>query len=211
MSNASGVESSGPAMVYVIDDDEAMRESLAFLFESVGLPVQAFASGRAFLDAHRSAMQGCLLLDVRMPGMSGLDLQERLQERNIRLPIVFMTAYADVPMAVRAMRTGAVDFIEKPFNEQQLLDCIQRALKHDRVRRKDREKLKPIEQRLERLTPREGEVMELVVKGLLNKQIASQLQLSVKTVEQHRARVMEKMDADSLAELVRMALAVGAA
>jgi RNA polymerase sigma factor (sigma-70 family) len=195
--------------VFVVDDDDAMRESLEFLLESVGIEARSFESALEFLEFYRPEMGGCLLLDVRIPGMGGLELQEKLRERGCRIPVIIMTAYADVPMAVRAMRAGAVDFIEKPFNDQQLLDRVHQALEHEiRIRREQREKA-PLRSRFEQLTPREREILELVVEGHLNKQIASQLGLSIKTVEQHRARVMAKTGSGSLAELVRMAIAVG--
>jgi len=198
------------SLVFVVDDDQAMRESLEFLLESLQLRVRSFSSAGEFLAAYEaSASPGCLLLDVRMPGMSGLDLQAALREKRIDLPVIIITAYADVPMAVRAMHQGAVDFLEKPFNEEQLLSCIRRALARDSELQRGREHSQRIKDRLARLTPREREVMALVVRGLLNKQIAGELNLSMKTVEQHRSRVMEKMEADGLATLVRMALAVG--
>ena len=198
------------ATVFVVDDDEAMRESLAFLLEALDMEVRSVASAQDFLARYRPpCLPACLLLDVRMPGMSGLDLQEVLGEHRIELPVIMITAYADVPMAVRAMHQGAVDFLEKPFNEQQLLDCIQKAIARDSDLQRTREQTQEIQGRLARLTPREREVLQLVVRGLLNKQSAGELDLSMKTVEQHRARVMEKMEADSLASLVRMALAVG--
>jgi len=196
------------ALVYVVDDDQAMRESLEFLLESLSLQVRSFSSAQDFLARYEpSACAACLLLDVRMPGMNGLDLQALLREKQIDLPVIIITAYADVPMAVRAMHQGAVDFLEKPFNEQQLLSCIETALARDSELQRTREQTQAVQDRLARLTPREREVMLLVVRGLLNKQIASELDLSMKTVEQHRARVMEKMEVGSLAALVRMAIA----
>lgn len=197
------------ATVFVVDDDDAMRESLAFLLDSLDLEVRSFPSAQEFLSRYSpSVSPSCLLLDVRMPGMSGLDLQGVLKKHRIELPVIVISAYADVPMAVRAMHQGAVDFLEKPFNERQLLDCIQKAIADNLEQQQIREQTQEIHNRLTRLTPREREVMQLVVGGLLNKQIASELDLSMKTVEQHRARVMEKMEADSLASLVRMALTV---
>lgn len=197
--------------IFVVDDDEAMRESLAFLLESVDLEPVLFDSAQAFLDRHGDGEppEGCLLLDVRMPGMSGLDLQDELRERGLEIPIVIMTAHADVPMAVRAMHQGALDFLEKPFNDQDLLDRLHRALDRDRELRRAREERRVAAERVERLTPREREVMEGVVRGRLNKQIAGDLNLAVKTVEQYRAQVMRKMEADSLADLVRMAFVLG--
>lgn len=207
--NQAGRAAKSGAFVYIVDDDEAMRESLEFLFESVSLPARSFASAQAFLDAYDPAMRGCILLDVRMPGMGGLDLQELLQEKGSRLPILIMTAHGAVPMAVRAMRAGALDFIEKPSNEQALLDRVHHALAVEEEGRREEAEIEPLRERLETLTPREREVMDLVVQGFLNKQVAGQLGVSPKTVEQHRARVMEKMEAGHLAELVRMAITLG--
>jgi two-component system response regulator FixJ len=206
----SGATSGQRATVFVVDDDEAIRESLVFLIKALDLEVRSFASAQDFLARYSlPAAPACLLLDNRMPGMNGLDLQAILREHKIELPVIMMTAYADVPIAVRAMHQGAVDFLEKPFGEQQLLDCLQKALSRDSEQQRTREQAQEIRDRLARLTPREREVMQLVVHGLLNKQIASELSLSTKTVEQHRARVMEKMESDSLASLVRIALAAG--
>ncbi|MEM6793424.1 MAG: response regulator transcription factor [Acidobacteriota bacterium] len=192
--------------VFIVDDDKAMRDSLVFLLESVQLSSRSFESAQAFLEGYDPSEPGCLLLDVRMPAVSGLELQEKLRAEGQKIPVVMMTAYADVPMAVRAMHQGAVDFIEKPFNEQALLECIQRALDRDSKMRQGLELTQAIEGKLETLTPREREVMLRVVQGHLNKQIASDLNLSPKTVEQHRSKVMDKMGADSLAALVRMAV-----
>jgi len=194
--------------VFVVDDDDGMRESLEFLFRTIGLPVQAFASAPAFLEAYEPSMRGCLLLDVRMPGMSGLDLQEHLRRQKIRIPVVMLTAYATVPMAVRAMHAGAFDFLEKPFEDDELLDRVQRAMAYEADQRADDAWRDRVRARLDRLTPREREVMDCVVEGLLNKQIADRLSISPKTVESHRAAVMSKMEAGTVAELVRMALAV---
>lgn len=208
--SVSGAASRQRATVFVVDDDQAMRESLVFLLEALDLEVRSFASAQDFLARYSlSVSPACLLLDNRMPGMSGLDLQAILSEHQIELPVIMITAYADVPIAVRAMHQGAVDFLEKPFGEQQLWDCIQKAISRDSEQQQTREQTQEIRDRLARLTPREREVMQLVVHGLLNKQIASELSLSTKTVEQHRARVMEKMETDSLASLVRIALAAG--
>ena len=196
--------------VYVVDDDKAMRESLSFLLEALGWEVRLFVSAQDFLARYFPPRSpACLLLEVRMQGMSGLELQAVLGEYGIDLPAIMSAAGADVPMAVRAMHQGAVDFLEKPFNEQQLRDCIEKAVAHDSVLQRVRERTQEAHNRLARLTPREREVMQLVVRGLLNKQIAGELALSMKTVEQHRARVMEKMEAGSIASLVRMALAAG--
>lgn len=193
-------------VVFVVDDDEAVRASVAMLLESVTLPVETFASGREFLDAWAGDRPGCLVLDLRMPGLSGLELQERLAERGSRLPIIFLTGHGDVPDAVAAMRAGAVDFLRKPFRDQDLLDRIQQALEVDRARRTAAGERAELAARLERLTPREREVLDRVVAGQPNKQIAAELGVSDRTVEIHRARAMAKMEAASLAELVRLVL-----
>ena len=192
------------AKVFVVDDDPAVRDALAMLIRSVDLEVETFASGTDFLDAHDSQVTGCLVLDVRMPGMSGLDLQETLAAHGSALPIIFVTGHADVPMAVRAIRAGAFDFIEKPFQDQELLDRIHQALDLASRERRDREKSLRIVDHLALLTPREREVLQLVVQGHANKVIANRLELSQRTVEIHRANVMRKMEAGSLADLVRM-------
>jgi FixJ family two-component response regulator len=193
--------------VFVVDDDQAMRNSLKWLIESVGMEVETYASADDFIESYYPGRSGCLLLDVRMPGMSGLELQEYFLQQSIRIPIVIITGHGDVPMAVRAMKAGAVDFIEKPFNDEFLLDSIRRALTLDEQQRSIQAHRAEIATRLAQLTPREHQVMEMVTNGRSNKEIAAELGVSTKTVEAHRARVMEKMDADSLAELVRMALA----
>jgi RNA polymerase sigma factor (sigma-70 family) len=194
------------ATVFVVDDDQAMRNSLKWLISSVGMRVECYSSADEFLASHHSGRAGCLLLDVRMPGMSGLELQEVLGERNITLPVIIITGHGDVAMAVRAMKAGAIDFIEKPFNDELLLDAIRNALVLDERRRDVQLERAEVGERLEQLTPREREVMEMVTDGKSNKEIAGELGVSAKTVEAHRARVMEKMRAGSLAELVRMAL-----
>lgn len=192
--------------VFVVDDDEAVRRSLRWLIESVGLKVETFASAKEFLASYRPGKPGCLVLDVRMPEMSGLDLQERLQSNKIRIPIIFLTGHGDVPMAVRAMKLGATDFIGKPFNDQLLLDRIQRAIKQDTEWRGEQVQRAEIESRWAKLTPREREVMEMVIAGKSNKAIAAQLGVSSKTIEAHRAKFMEKMQADSLPDLMRITL-----
>jgi RNA polymerase sigma factor (sigma-70 family) len=199
------------ATVFVVDDDQAMRSSLKWLIESVGLGVESFASADEFLRSYYPGRAGCLLLDVRMPGMSGLELQEYLIQHQIEIPVIIITGHGDVHMAVRAMKSGAVDFIEKPFNDEMLLDAIRNALMLDDRRRETRSAKAAIAERLEQLTPREHEVMEMVTAGKSNKEIANVLGVSAKTVEAHRARVMEKMQAGSLAELVRMAIAASEA
>ena len=196
------------ATVFVVDDDQAMRNSLKWLIESVGVAVESFASADEFLAHYQVGRSGCLVLDVRMPGMSGLELQEHLVKQNIHIPVVIITGHGDVPMAVRAMKAGAVDFIEKPFNDEVLLDAIRRALAYEEQQRSHYSEHSQIKERLGHLTPREREVMEMVTDGKSNKEIANTLGVSAKTIEAHRARVMEKMQAGSLAELVRMALAV---
>lgn len=199
---------SEPSTVFIVDDDEAVRDSLSWLMQSVGLKTEAFPSADAFLQGFGEDRPGCLLLDIRMPGMSGLELQSVLQERDFRLPLVVISGHADVPMAVRALKAGAFDFIEKPFNDQLLLDTVQRAIEQDRERRESQAQLNEWRARLDTLTPREHEVLELVVVGASNKQIGSELGVSLKTVEAHRARVMDKLQADSLSQLVRMTLLV---
>ncbi len=195
--------------VFVVDDDEAMRNSLRWLIESVGLKTETFASAQEFLQAWSPDRPGCLVVDVRMPGMSGLELQEKLRERDIRVPVIVLTGHGDVPMAVRAMKAGVVDFLEKPCNDQMLLDCIQHALEKDSGQRATSELQARIRARMEDLTPRERVVMDMIVRGGANKDVAQELGVSIRTIEVHRAKVMEKMGAESLAELVRMSIAVG--
>ncbi|MDH3419840.1 MAG: response regulator transcription factor [Gammaproteobacteria bacterium] len=192
------------AVVYVVDDDEAVRDSLELLLESVDLPCQTFASASDFLEKHDPDQHSCLVADIRMPGMSGLDLQEELNDRSSTIPILFITGHGDVPMAVDAMKSGALDFIQKPFRDQELLDRIHQALERDEGRREDNRELSETRNRIGRLTARETEVMHRVVQGQANKVIALDLGVSQRTVEIHRARVMQKMGARSLAELVRM-------
>jgi FixJ family two-component response regulator len=198
------VNNGADAMVFVIDDDESIREALQSLIRSVGLGVATFASAREFLESKRPDVSACLILDVRMPGLSGLDLQRDLSEANIHIPIIFITGHGDIPMSVRAMKAGAVEFLTKPFRDQDLLDAIQQALERDRHARSQQADSADLRNRYQSLTPRETEVFALVVKGLLNKQIALQLGTSEITIKLHRRQVMEKMQADSLPDLVRM-------
>lgn len=195
--------------IFVVDDDSAVRDALKLLLRSVGQSVETYGAGAEFLDAYSEDRPGCLVLDIRMPGMSGLELQQKLNEKHSILPIIFITGHGDVPMAVEAMQAGAVDFIQKPFRDQDLIDRINQALEKDTSNRAALGERNDIRRRLETLTPREREVLDLVVHGKANKVIAGDLKLSQRTVEIHRARVMEKMQASSLAHLVRMVLEVG--
>lgn len=195
--------------IFIVDDDEAVRESLVLLLEASGFRVIAFASGEAFLAALKPDADGCLLVDVRMPGIGGLEVQEELRRRASAVPAIIMTGHADVPLAVRAMQAGATDFIEKPFTDETILASIERALKQGESRRLDRARNAEILAHVERLTEREREVLDELVAGHPNKVIAHHLSISPRTVEIHRARVMEKMQARNLSELVRMALAAG--
>jgi len=197
------------AIVFVVDDDESVRKALARLIGSVGLEVQTFPSPAAFLAHPRPDRPACVILDLRMPGTSGLTLQEELAQAGVDLPILFLTGHADVSTSVRAMKAGAVDFLEKPLHDQALLDAIHRALGHARELRGARAEREGIARRVASLTPREREVLALVVAGLPNKLVADRLGASEKTIKVHRARVMQKMHADSLAHLVRMAQVVG--
>jgi len=193
--------------VYIVDDDQAIRHAMELLMRSVGLDYEIFHSGDEFLSGHSNERAGCLVLDIRMPGLGGLELQEKLNETGSTLPIIFITGHGDVPMAVEAMQKGAVDFIQKPFRDQELLDRIGEAIKADQERRSAREEQTAVRGRIEKLTNREREVLDLVVTGKPNKVIAYELGVSQRTVEIHRARVMEKMEAKSLADLVRMHMA----
>jgi RNA polymerase sigma factor (sigma-70 family) len=195
-------------IIYLVDDDEALRDSLAWLLESQGFKVAAFASAEDFLKAWRPEFNGCLLLDVRMPGMSGLELHERLRAQYSTLPIIFITGHGDVPTAVAALKKGAVDFIEKPFNDTELLRLVSQCLVTEQEHRARRRQDAEVSRRLDQLTQREREVLDLIIAGKLNKQIADVLGISIKTVEVHRARVMEKMAAQSLAELVQNVMAI---
>ena len=195
-----------PVTVYIVDDDEAVRSALRFLIRSVGLQAQVFASAPEFLAAYDPRHPGCLQLDVRMPGMSGLELQQELNQRGAPIPVVFITGHGDVPMVVEAMQQGAFDFLQKPFRDQDLLDRVHRALARDADSRARLAGRAGILARLATLTPRETEVMQLVTHGKANKVVGAELGVSQRTVEIHRAHVMEKMHASSLAELVRMVL-----
>jgi len=192
-------------IVFVVDDDRAIRDGLESLIRSIGLRVVTFASAADFLRSPRPNAPCCMVLDVRMPGQSGLELQTQMRTAGIHIPTIFITGHGDIPMTVRAMKEGAMEFLTKPVRGQELLDVIQKAIARDRELRKKRAELGELRARFESLTPRETEVLNLVVAGLLNKQIADQLGTSELTIKTHRAHVMEKMQADSLAHLVRMA------
>lgn len=195
--------------VFVIDDDHAVRLAIKNVLESVGLRAEAFASPREFLKSERADAPGCLVLDVRLPGASGLDFQNELAAAKVEIPIIFITGHGDIPMSVQAMKAGAVDFLPKPFRDQDLLDAVQKAMERDRLRRQLQTVLLETRKRFDTLTPREREVMELVNAGLLNKQIASQLGMSETTAKIHRGQVMRKMQVQSVPDLVRMAERLG--
>ena len=194
--------------VFIVDDDQEVRDAIGFLMQSVGLEQESFASAQAYLDAFVPDRSGCLILDIRMKGMSGMDLQQRLSQEPLHPPIIMITGHGDVPMAVRAVKAGAVDFIEKPFHDQTLLDAVHRAFEQDATRRGHASRLADIQERLARLTPGEREIMELIVSGSRNKIIAADLGISQSTVETHRSKVMEKLEAKTLSDLMRMVLLV---
>jgi FixJ family two-component response regulator len=196
-------------IVFIIDDDEAIRLALARLFRSVGLQTETLGSAREFLQSKRPDVPSCLVLDVRLPGLSGLDFQAELTKANIRLPIVFMSGHGDVPMTVRAMKGGAIDFFAKPFRDQDILDAVLAAVQRDRERRESEAAIGHLRSAFESMSPREQEVMTLVSSGLMSKQVAAQMHLAEITVKIHRAAMMKKMGARSLAELVRMADTLG--
>jgi FixJ family two-component response regulator len=198
-------------IVVVVDDDAAIRDALRSLIRSVGLRVELFASPREFLQGKRPDAPSCLVLDVRLPGKSGLDLQRELADANIHIPIVFITGHGDIPMSVRAMKAGAIEFLTKPFRDQDLLDAIQAGIEQDRARRLQESEVATLRERFESLTPREREVLPLVVSGLLNKQVAAEIGTTEATIKVHRSQLMRKMGAGSLPELVRMAEKMGIA
>ena len=191
-------------IVFVVDDDPLIRDGLRSLIKSVGLHVETFGSSREFMQRRPSDAPGCLVLDVRLPGLSGLDLQRELNESNFQIPIIFMTGHGDIPMSVRAMKNGAQEFLTKPVRGQDLLDAVQQAIARDRAARRERAKMADLRTRFDSLTPRESEVLDLIVAGLLNKQIAGELNIEEVTIKTHRAHIMQKTHAESLAHLVRM-------
>jgi FixJ family two-component response regulator len=199
------MKSTAVPTVFIIDDDRGMRQAIHDLVESVGLRAESFVTGEEFLGSRHTGRPSCLVLDVRLPLMSGLDFQRRLAEAGMQIPIIFVTAHGDIPMSVRALKSGAVEFLTKPFRDQDLLDAIQQALERDRTAQEQEAEIQDLQERCHALTAREREVMTLVVSGRLNKQIASEIGASEATVKVHRGHVMQKMQAASVADLVRMA------
>jgi len=197
------------SVVFVVDDDVSVREALKNLLRSVGLNVQSFGTAQEFLSSKRPDTPGCLVLDIRLPGLSGLDLQSQLLEAKIQMPIIFITGHGDIRMSVRAMKGGALEFLTKPFRDQDLLDAVQQAIRRDREQRQQRAETAELRERYASLTSREQEVLALVVQGLVNKQVGDELNITEPTVKLHRGRVMRKMRADSLAALIRMAERLG--
>jgi len=208
-SSAKPVGSTDQPIVFVVDDDASMRQALARLFQSVQLRVEVFASPQEFLQSERPDVPSCLVLDVRLPGLSGLDFQAELLKADVRMPIVFITGHGDIPMSVRAMKAGAVDFLAKPFRDQDLLDAVTTAIQSDQKRREHENAMTDLRAHFSSLTPREREIMALVASGLMSKQIAAEVGLSEITVKVHRSHLMKKMGARSVADLVRMAEALG--
>jgi FixJ family two-component response regulator len=196
-------------IVFVIDDDESMRVGLTYLFQSMNLHVEVFSTATAFLDSKLPNIASCLVLDIRLPGVNGLEFQDVLAKAGIHIPIVFISGHGDIPMSVKAMKAGAIDFLPKPFRDQDMLDAVTRALDQDRKRRDEDKNLSKLRHLFETLTPREREVLPLVISGLMNKQMAYRLKVSEITVKIHRGQVMKKMEARSLADLVRMAEMLG--
>jgi FixJ family two-component response regulator len=202
-------QSDAESVVFIIDDDESLRVALKRLFQTVGLPAEVFESAQDFLQSRLPDVPSCLVLDVRLPGVSGLDFQAELGNAHIHIPIVFITGHGDIPMSVRAMKAGAVEFLTKPLREQDLLDAVRVAIDRDRTRREQQVNTSDLRKRFESLTPREREVMAFVAAGLMNKQVATAMDLAEITVKFHRGHIMKKMEAKSLADLVRMADSLG--